>query len=346
MPRADPGEIEDLAASVREHGLLMPVLIEPDGAVRGGVRRLAALKSLGRRETECLIIPPSCSLGSDPALVQLIENLQRTDLSPVEEARAFRRILDRTGWRQVRLARELGISEARVSLALNLIEAPPEVVESVERGEESAYTVKCAFSKKGRRDGRADQIRRRAELMERRVRSGDIVPARFASAAVRVPKQRLPEGVRARAFTDRIELTVALGEDAFPLARVTSLADAVRGALKAALGGSEGPVITALREARAKALLLDGESVEGGPATEVGRLATSQPEEGTAPPNRSQATVRSPARHRTCSDLGEPDPPAPAAGGRTAESAKPITTEARGDSSGSASEERPGTRRQ
>lgn len=271
-PAGKPDWVMDpLAASIKEHGLLVPVLIEPDGTVRGGIRRLAALKSLGRLESECLIIPP----GTDPALVQLIENLQRTDLSPVEEARAFRRVLDRTGWKQVRLARELGISEAHVSLALNMVKpegATPEVLEAVERGQESAYAVQCAFSKAGRRDGRAEEVRRR-------VRLGDVRRARFSSAitaGVRVPARRLPEGIRARVFTDRVEVAFVAREEIFPLSKLPGpdgleglegLTNGLAKALRAALGGS-GPQATAaliagLREARRKVLRMDGLQDDG-----------------------------------------------------------------------------------
>lgn len=248
-------DIESLAASVAQHGLLVPVLIEPNGTVRGGVRRLAALGALGREEVECLIMPP----GTDPELAHLVENMQRKDLSPVEEARAFRHVLDRTGWRQVRLARELGISEARVSLALNLLDAPSEVLASVERHEQSAYDVECAFSKAGRRDGRAEEMTRRAEEIKRRVHSGDVVPARFSATGVRVPTRRLPEGIRARAFTDRVEIAFTTTEEELPLAELDR-AGGLAAALKTALGASEGQVIAALREARSKALYLDGET--------------------------------------------------------------------------------------
>ena len=259
MPRAEAGQIDDLAASIKGHGLLVPVLVEPDGTVRGGVRRLAALKSLGRREAECLIIPP----GTDTALVQLVENLQRTDLSPVDEARAFRRVLDRTGWKQVRLARELSVSEAHVSLALSMLDAPPEVLESVERGQDSAYAVQCAFSKAGRRDGRAERIRQR-------VHCGNVVPARFCSTGVRVPARHLPEGVRARVFADRIQFTFTARERAFPLSKLNTISALTKGltaALDAALGSSEperiAALVTGLNEARSKALRMDGLQDDG-----------------------------------------------------------------------------------
>jgi ParB/RepB/Spo0J family partition protein len=295
-------DLECLAASIEEHGLLVPVLIEPDGTVCGGARRLAALRSLGRESAECLIIPP----GTDPALTRLIDNVQRRDLTPLEEAHAFRRILDHTGWKQVRLARELGISETRVSLALNLVKpngAPPEVLAAIERGEKSAYTVKCAFSEAGRRDGRAQQIE---EGLERAGGAGgDVVHVRFCPTGVRVPARCLPEGFRARAFPDRVEVAFTLSEDDFPLSRLPRpdrLADGLAKAVGAALGRSEPQamkaLIAGLREAHAKALRMNGEDV---PGRDKDAVRTSRPGRDkdavrTSRPGRDKDAIRASRR--------------------------------------------------
>jgi len=246
-PREEAGDIGALAESVAEHGLLVPVLIEPDGTVRAGARRLEALRRLGRDEAECLLLPA----GTDPAVAQLVENIQRKGLTPVEEARAFRALLERTGWSQARLARELGITPSRVSLALNLLSAPPEVQASVDSGEASAYAVKSSFGRRGRRDGRARAI---AE----RVRSGRVVHAHFGAASSRVPSRELPPGIRARAFADRVEITFVLADAAFDLEGAAALAQTLVGIL----GDAEAEVMRALRRARRALLDLDGHAEE------------------------------------------------------------------------------------
>jgi ParB/RepB/Spo0J family partition protein len=236
-PRSDAGDVEALARSVEEHGLLVPILIEPDGTVRGGARRLAALRKLGRDAADCLVLPP----GSDPAIAQLVENLQRKDLSPIEEARGFKALLERTGWSQAHLARELGIAPSRVSLALNLLDAPEEVREAVEAGQESAYAVKTAFSLRGRADGRAERV-------ERRVREGALRRAHFGQASARVSARELPEGVRARAYADRVEITFVVGD---PSPGLEAVRDIV-GTVASLLAGREEETLDALRRAKAR----------------------------------------------------------------------------------------------
>jgi ParB family chromosome partitioning protein len=253
-PRSDAGDVDSLARSVEEHGLLVPILIEPDGTVRGGSRRLMALRKLGRDAADCLVLPA----GSDPRVAQLVENLQRKDLSPVEEANAFRALLDRTGWSQARLARELGLTPARVSLALNLLDVPEEVREAVESGAESAYSVKTAYSRKGRSDGRAERI-------AGRVREGALRRSHFFQESARVSARELPDGVRARAYSDRVEITFVLRDDSRTLSSVHD----VVGAVAMLLAGREDQTLEAVRRARARLTTPQGhkaatEDTEGG----------------------------------------------------------------------------------
>jgi ParB family chromosome partitioning protein len=238
-PRGEDVDVGSLARSVARHGLLVPILIEPDGTVRAGSRRLTAVRKLGRKEVECLLLPP----GADPSVVQLVENIQRKGLSPIEEAQAFKTLLDRTGWTQARLAGELGVPASRISLALNLLEAPPDVRNAVAEGRMSAYAVKTAFGKKSRLSGRAEQV---AE----RIRSGKNVRPHFAPPSLRVSVRDLPCSVRARVFYDRAEVTFTLKDDSPGLDSITSLAVSVA----ACIGDSEGAVLRALRRTRKKLL--------------------------------------------------------------------------------------------
>jgi len=241
-PRAELGDLDALRESVARHGLLVPLLIEPDGTVRAGARRLAALRALGRQDAECLLLPP----GAQPGVVQLVENLQRKGLAPVEEARAMRALLDATGWSQARLARELGVSPARVSLSLNLLAAPPEVQAQVDSGDSSAYAVASAFGRRGRADGRAERV-------AARIREGRPVRAGFAPASARVSARELPRGIRARAFADRVEITFTVWDESAGLEGLMSLVEAFR----SALGDREAACISALRKARARLAELD-----------------------------------------------------------------------------------------
>jgi ParB-like chromosome segregation protein Spo0J len=253
--REEPGDIEALGESIAQHGLLAPLLIEPDGTVRAGRRRVEAMRArLSTRPTdagtgpadpdvECLILPP----GVDPAVAQIVENIQRKDLTPLEEAKAYGSLIKATGWTQARVAREVGVPSTRVGSRLNLLDAPSHVQAKVESGEANAWVVADAFGKKGRREGRAEKV-------SERLRRGDAVRARFAPASVRVPAAALPENVRAKVFRDRVEITVILKDDTPDLSGLGRVADAVR----APLAASAGAVLAALRSARARTLQLEG----------------------------------------------------------------------------------------
>lgn len=265
--REEPGDIESLGESIAQHGLLVPILIEPDGTVRAGSRRVRALRARlsaaspacglparlpvagtaqagdAAAEVECLVLPP----GADPSVAQIVENIQRKDLTPIEEAKAYRALLKSTGWSKSRLAREVGVPPSRVGSRLNLLDAPLHVQAKVESGEASVSAVADAFSRRGRRGGRAVEV-------SERLRRGGAVRARHTPASVRVPVAALPEGVRAKVFRDRVEITVTLKDDTPDLARLACVSEAVR----APLAASAGAVLAALRAARTRALELEG----------------------------------------------------------------------------------------
>jgi len=242
--REESGDIEALAESIAQHGLLVPVLIEPDGTVRAGRRRLEAMRARDpSAEVECLVLPP----GADPAVAEIVENVQRKELAPVEEARAYRAMMGNLGWSKSRLAREIGVSTSRVRSRLNLLEAPPDVQAKVDSGEASAWAVADAFSKRGREDGRAAKV-------SARLRRGGTVRARYTPPSVRVPVAALPEGVRAKVFGDRLEITVTLRDDSADLSGLGRICEAVR----APLAASGTSIIAALRAARTRVVELEG----------------------------------------------------------------------------------------
>ena len=134
------GALEDLAASIRTHGLLQPVVVNraPSGGyyLIAGERRWRAAKLAG---IERIAVVLREDLGdADRLALALIENLQREDLTPIEEARAYHHLRAELGLSQDEIASRVGKDRSTVANALRLLQLPLEVQESVDAGTLSA----------------------------------------------------------------------------------------------------------------------------------------------------------------------------------------------------------------
>ncbi len=127
--------LTELAESIREHGLLQPVLVRqlPDGyQLIAGERRCRAARLAGLERVNA-IVRRDCDSESS-LLLGLIENLQRADLDPIEEARGIRRLIEHFGLTHEGAARRLGKNRVTVSQALRLLSAAPAVVSATAAG--------------------------------------------------------------------------------------------------------------------------------------------------------------------------------------------------------------------
>ena len=129
----DPQELEDLAQSIREHGILQPLLVRPSGEgfeLLAGERRWRAAQLAGLERVPVIV----CEADDRRALeVGLLENIQRADLHFFEEAEGYRRLLEEFGLTQEELARRLGRSQSAVANKLRLLKLSPAVRELVAR---------------------------------------------------------------------------------------------------------------------------------------------------------------------------------------------------------------------
>jgi ParB family chromosome partitioning protein len=136
MPEAG---LEELAASIRISGVLQPIVVRPINSPGAGLhyqmiageRRLLASKRAGK-ET----IPALVRIVSDEQAMEmaLIENLQREDLNPIEEAHAFERLMRECGLTQEQVAQKTGKDRASIANHLRLLRLPPEIQEGVAVG--------------------------------------------------------------------------------------------------------------------------------------------------------------------------------------------------------------------
>lgn len=133
-PRDTLTDIEDLADSIKEVGLLQPIVARTDGTrliVVAGHRRLAALKHLRWATAPVIVVP---SMRPDHVLAaMLIENNQRADLDPIEEATAYRRLID-GGLTQQEVAKRVGRSVSTVLNRLALLDLPAEEQDEIRAG--------------------------------------------------------------------------------------------------------------------------------------------------------------------------------------------------------------------
>jgi ParB family chromosome partitioning protein len=132
----DPVALEELAQSIREHGLLEPILVRRSGMDRfeivAGERRWRACQKAGLHEAWVMVK----ELGDDDAFeVALVENLQREDLGPVELAEGLERLVRDRGYTQEALATRLGKDRTTITNALRLLKLPPKVRARLADGE-------------------------------------------------------------------------------------------------------------------------------------------------------------------------------------------------------------------
>lgn len=131
----DATTVEELAASIREHGVIQPIVVHalPDGRYQlvAGERRWRAARLAGLSSIPAIVRQVSDEQRLELALV---ENVQREDISPVDEARAYRVLIDRFGLTQDDVARKVGKSRTAVANTLRLLSLPAEVLEGLEAG--------------------------------------------------------------------------------------------------------------------------------------------------------------------------------------------------------------------
>jgi ParB family chromosome partitioning protein len=125
--RFDERELEELTASIREHGVVAPILVRRDGAryrIVAGERRWRAAQRAGLREIPALVREASDREAFELALV---ENVQRADLNAIEEAEAYDVLTRDHGLTQEAVAARVGKDRSTVANALRLLKLPPEV---------------------------------------------------------------------------------------------------------------------------------------------------------------------------------------------------------------------------
>ncbi len=142
----DDESISALADSIKQHGVLQPILVRPYGnsyQIVAGERRWRAARMLGLSE-----VPVQIKELSDIETMQiaLIENLQRENLNPIEEAKGYNDLIENYDMTQEEVAKTVGRSRSAVSNSMRLLSLPDEVLEMLENGDISVGHGKALLS--------------------------------------------------------------------------------------------------------------------------------------------------------------------------------------------------------
>src|SRR5262245_59325519 len=185
QPRKDLGNLDDLKSSIREYGVLQPLIVSPLDERRylliAGERRLTAAAQLG--------------LGTIPALIrsvqdhqrlelQLIENLHRKDLNPFEEAQGYQRLIDEFNLTQDQVARQVGKSIASINQTLRILDLPDEIRENFQTSENISKSVLLEIAKQ-------PSVQQQLVLWQQ-AKKGHLTVKRARAQKVRASAQRIP----------------------------------------------------------------------------------------------------------------------------------------------------------
>jgi ParB family chromosome partitioning protein len=200
----EPG-LDELTASIREKGLLQPLIVRRTGEGRyqliAGERRLRAAQRAGLTRVPIVVREVD---DRESLELALIENLQRENLNPVEEARAYQRLGDEFRLAQEEIAQRVGKSRSAVTNSLRLLQLPPDVLSQVASGGLSAGHARSLL---GLASAQAQAAAARVVVAKRlSVRDTEKLVRERAQPASRDVEQRAVEAELARALGTRVHL--------------------------------------------------------------------------------------------------------------------------------------------
>ncbi|MBF0813603.1 MULTISPECIES: ParB/RepB/Spo0J family partition protein [Staphylococcus] len=193
----EPNKIKELAESIEEHGLLQPIVVRPIEEdmfeIIAGERRFRALQTLNKTHAEVIIRYLD---DEETAVVALIENIQRENLSVIEEAEAYKKLLDIGDTTQSELAKSVGKSQSFIANKLRLLKLAPKVIERLREGKITERHARAMLSL-----SEEDQV----DLVETVISQ----KLNVKQTEARVKQKLGPEKVKARRFEFEKDLTDA-----------------------------------------------------------------------------------------------------------------------------------------
>jgi ParB family transcriptional regulator, chromosome partitioning protein len=202
----DPMALEELTASVKQHGIIEPVVCRQDPATGlvynvAGERRCAAARLAGLTHVPAIFID-----GGNYAEIALVENLLRQDLNPVEEAEALQNLMDDHSYTQDQMATIIGKSQPVISKALSLNRLPREIRDQCRQDPSVPRNILVEIARKKQERSMLTQFRKYQEQQAR-------IAAREAGTTVQAERKR----TKAEAITNSIgNMASKVGDLEFP----------------------------------------------------------------------------------------------------------------------------------
>lgn len=197
----DEDSLNDLAASIKIHGVIQPIVVTPvDGRYRiiAGERRWRASKICENKTIPCIVKNYTPQQIRE---ISIVENLQREDLNPIESARAIKELMDEYNWTHDQLAERLGKSRPAVTNALRLLSLEPEVISMVEQGKISAGHAKTLASI----SERDLQIKLAKQVQERNLTVRDLEKVRQTTKKSIQPPKPINQSNELKEFTRNLQ---------------------------------------------------------------------------------------------------------------------------------------------
>lgn len=178
----DQRSLNELVSSIREKGVVQPIIVRHAGSgfeLIAGERRLQALKALGEATVPAIVKDVD---DAEALQISLIENIQRDQLNAIEEARAFKRLMDEFEFTQEKIANSVGKDNSSISNTIRLLNLPQKIQDYIQERKISSGHARALLS--------VEDAARQMELCEKIIREG--LSVRSIEALARKPRLKKP----------------------------------------------------------------------------------------------------------------------------------------------------------
>ena len=201
--------LEELTNSIKEQGVIQPIVVRPNKAIEGkyeivaGERRWLASQNAGLHEVPVVVLNVDDAKSLEFAIV---ENVQRQDLNPIEEARGYQKLIDEFNYNQDKLSKFIGKSRSYIANSLRLLALPETILEMVERGSITAGHARSLIGLQNSVDIAKKIIQKKLS-----VRQAEVLARQFRSKKFKLIQKKDPNILDLqRVLEEKTGLTVSI----------------------------------------------------------------------------------------------------------------------------------------